>query len=122
MNAHGKVSLTWVDDLLTISAEGPFNELGMQNSISKIQKSILDRGMKSWRKIEIWDGETLGSPDVVESARVVSQWYKKNGCCASAIVINNCIQQALIDSLNTGGTMAFYEITAAKKWLDEQST
>ena len=120
MDAHGEIYLQWQDDLLTVNAKGPFNELGMQKTVATIRESILNKNLVSWRKIEIWDNETLGSPVVMSLAKKASQWYKDNGCIASAVVVSNCIQSQLIKDISNNTSMTFENEAAAVNWLNEQ--
>ncbi|WP_019027770.1 hypothetical protein [Colwellia piezophila] len=122
MNAHGDISLMWEGDLLKIKVFGPFNEIGLKDILSRIQESILNKNLKSWRKMEFWDEDTLGSPDVVSSAKAVAKWYKDNGCYASAIIVCNNIQHQIIDSVTSNNTKSFRDQEAAMNWLNLQST
>lgn len=120
MDAHGEIALFWQNDLLTVNAKGPFNELGMQKTVATIQESILNKNLTSWRKIEIWDNETLGSPEVISLAEDASQWYKENGCIASAVVVSNCIQHQIIKKISNHTSMAFQNEKNAINWLNAQ--
>lgn len=121
MKAHGEISLLWKDNILIIQASGPFNEIGLQNCISRVQKSVLAKNLPVWRKIEIWDSETLGSPSVIAIAQRASQWYKMNGCYASAIVVSNSIQNYIVEKITANGSKTFYNQTEALLWLNTQS-
>lgn len=120
MDAHGEVALLWQDDLLTVTAKGPFNELGMQRTVATIREAVLSKDLDSWRKIEIWDNETLGSPKVISLAEKASQWYKENGCIASAVVVSNCIQSQIIKNISNNTSMTFQNEEAAVNWLNAQ--
>ena len=122
MNAHGDFTLFWDGDLLVVKTFGPFNELGLKIIISKIRESILNMGLESWRKMEIWDEETLGSPDVVATSQEVAKWYKDNGCIASAIIVCNSLQEQLVDKITTNNTKSFRDQETAMNWLNQQNT
>jgi len=122
MNAHGDLSLLWDGDLLIVKTFGPFNEIGLKILISKIRESILGKGLKSWRKMEIWDEETLGSPDVVSTGEAVAKWYKDNGCYASAIIVCNSLQEQIADNITSNNTKSFRNQEAAMNWLNLQNT
>ncbi|MDG1750536.1 MAG: hypothetical protein P8I03_02565 [Thalassotalea sp.] len=120
MDAHGEIVLLWQGDLLTVNAKGPFNELGMQNTVETIRDSVLSKNLEAWRKIEIWDEQTLGSPHVISLAESASQWYKDNGCIASAVVVSNCIQNQIIKNISNNTSMTFQNEAAAVNWLNTQ--
>ncbi len=121
MDSHGKVSIEWIGDLFISSTNGPFNEAGVKDSIVIIKTSILNKNLKSWRRLEIWDEETLTSPEVFPLMKATTQWYKIHGCYASAVVIKNNLQRYMVENLIKSGTPIFTEIDIAIAWLDEQS-
>jgi len=122
MNAHGDISLSWEGDLLIIEVFGPFNEIGLKNIIARIRESILTKGIDAWRKLEIWDEETLGSPDIVSMGEIVAKWYKDNGCYASAVVVCNSLQEQLVNNITSNNTKSFRNKNTAMKWLTLQQT
>ncbi len=117
---HGEVSILWEEDLLIIEAHGPFNEIGVRNSLSKIQKSIENRNLKSWRKLDFWDEDALGSPVVTSLTKAAGHWYMTNGCYASAIVICNRMQEHIFKNTNQAGPQFFYDKETAMKWLNDR--
>jgi hypothetical protein len=119
-NGHGEVSLQWDNDLLIIKAYGPFNEIGVQHSLEKIQTSIEDRNLKSWRKLDFWDEDAFGSPVVMSMTKAAAHWYMANGCYASAIVICNCVQESIFKNTGQDGPQFFYDKEAAVQWLNEK--
>ncbi|GHE89096.1 hypothetical protein [Thalassotalea profundi] len=121
MIIHGDVSFIWNGDLIEITSTGPFNELGLSHSISKVKNSILDKNIKSWRRMEIWDDETLGSPECIVLSKEKAKWFIDHGCYASAIVVSNNLQKALLDKAASGNVHFFDDVATARKWLDEQS-
>jgi len=121
MDSHGKVSIEWIGDLFISSTNGPFNEAGVKDSIVIIKTSILNENLKSWRRLEIWDEDTISSPEVFPLMKATAQWYKTQGCYASAIVIKSNLQRYMVENLIKSGTPIFTEIDIAIAWLDEQS-
>ncbi len=117
---HGDISLRWNNDLLIIEAHGPFNEIGVQNCLSKIQKSIESKNLKIWRKLDLWDDDSFGSPAVMSFVKTAGQWYMDNGCYASAIVICNSVQESIFKNANQEGPQFFYDKETALKWLNEK--
>lgn len=121
MDMHGDVSFEWKGDLIEINSVGPFNVEGLSYSISVVKNSILSKNLKNWRRLEIWDDETLGSPECFVLAKEKAKWFIANGCYASAIVISNSVQRSLLESAATSNVRLFESVAAAKKWLDKQS-
>jgi hypothetical protein len=121
MDMHGEVFFEWDGDLIKINSIGPFNVEGLSYSISMVKNSILSKNIKNWRRLEIWDDETLGSPECFVLAKDKAKWFIANGCYASAIVFSNSVQSSLLESAATGNIRFFEDESTAKKWLDEQS-
>ncbi len=122
MNMHGEVSFVWNGDLIEITSTGPFNEAGLNHSISTVKNSILNKNIKSWRRMEVWDDETLGSPECITLSKEKAKWFIAQGCYATAIVVSNSIQRNLLENAATSNIRFFDDAATAKKWLDEQST
>ncbi|XQW84499.1 hypothetical protein ACOYR1_15365 [Thalassotalea piscium] len=120
MNPHGAASTEWNDDLLIVTLQGPFNELGAEISIALIRNAVINQHKKVWCKLEFWDDETLGSPCVMGLVEKASKWYVDNGCFASAVVVSNSLQQQIISKLSNGRTATFYQQADAINWLNEQ--
>jgi len=121
MNLHGEISFVWNGDLIEITSKGPFNELGLIHSISMVKNSVLNKNIKSWRRMEIWDNETLGSPECITLSKEKAKWFIEHGCYASAIVVSNSTQRALLEKAATREIRFFDDVAVARKWLDEQS-
>ena len=122
MNMHGEISIVWHGNLIEITSTGPFNVEGLNHCISIIKKSILNKNIKSWCRMEIWDDETLGSPACIALSKVKALWCVNHGCYATAIVVSNSVQRSLLESEARSNIRIFDDAVIAKKWLDEQST
>ena len=122
MNMHGEISFVWNGDLIEITSTGPFNEKGLSHCISTIKHSILNKNIKSWCRMEIWDDETLGSPECIALSKDKAQWCITHGCYATAIVVSNGFQRALLEKEAMSNIGIFDDAATAKKWLDEQRT
>jgi len=121
-NMHGGISFVWDRDLIEITSTGPFNEIGLIHCISMVKNSILNKNIKSWRRMEIWDDETLGSPECIALSKEKAKWFITHGCYATAIVVSNSVQRALLEKEATSNIRFFDDAATAKKWLNEQST
>ncbi|WP_394190418.1 hypothetical protein [Pseudoalteromonas atlantica] len=118
MNIHGKVKLSWNKDLFIIEAFGPFNDEGIEHYNELIKKAIISRVFESWRRLEIWDNEVLGSPSVLDKCKEMYRWYEEQSCEASAVVVSNRIQEIiLVEKINTSAEI-FTTTEKAKSWLN----
>lgn len=120
MYEHGQASLCWDNDLLKVEAKGPFNQAGFQQVIDEIKSSISTKGLTLFRRLEVWDEQTLGCPVVVDSAEKMSKWYKENGCYAVAVVVKNCLQSHIVSNISHTGALVFDNQDEALKWLSQQ--
>jgi hypothetical protein len=118
MNTHGHVSFSWDEDLFIVYVKGAFNEEGVAHYVPLIQEAILNRDNTKWRRLEIWDDEALGSPDTLEAAKLIYDWYDINGCFLSAFVICNNLQTEVINNIFKLNAEVFTDISKAKQWLN----
>lgn len=118
MNKHGELLYFWEGDLLTVNAKGPFNDEGILSSGVGIKKAILSQNIKNWRRLEILDEETLGSPSVLALVKDLFDWYLDNGCERVAVVVCNSVQQAVIEKMLQSSDPIFRNFSDAKKWLN----
>ncbi|WP_354624101.1 hypothetical protein [Psychromonas sp. MME2] len=121
MNKHGDICFSWEGELLTLIVKGPFNEEGFDYYISLIRKSVLNRSINHWKRLEIWDDEVMASPNVVDKCRVIHDWYEKNGCILSAVVVSNNMQALLLKKSVKTNAEIFTKIEDSKEWFKRQS-
>jgi len=118
LNLHGKVTLSWDKDLLIIEAFGPFNDEGLDYYNALIKNAINGRSCESWKRLEIWDNEVLGSPSVVDKCKAMHGWYDENRCVLSAVVVSNRIQEIILrEKVNTSAHI-FFSSEDARNWLN----
>lgn len=117
MNRHGKITFTWENDLFISKVEGPFNELGLTYYSSEIKKSVISKGFKQWRRIEVWDKESIASPETLNIGKELYDWCKNNGCVLEAIVLSNHLQKHIVKDIFKSKIQIFQNITEAKTWL-----
>ncbi len=117
---HGKASLCWDGDLLIVETKGPFNQAGLQLVINRIKSSISTKGLTLFRRLDVWDEQTLGCPVVIDSAEEMSKWYKDNGCYAVAVVVKNCLQSHIVSKISHTGALVFDDQEEALSWLSQQ--
>ncbi|WP_019028312.1 hypothetical protein [Colwellia piezophila] len=118
MNKHGEISFSWVNDVFTLEIKGPFNEEGLEYYIPLIQKSVSKRSVKDWKRVEVWDDEVLGSPTTAALTKSLWEWYDKNGCVLTAIVVSNSVQTQGIQILLKSQAKVFINIGKAQEWLE----
>lgn len=118
MNRHGQMSFSWSDDLLIVKPKGPFNEEGREYVNNRVKDVILNKGLKRWRRLEILDEETMGSPSVLGMVKDLYTWYEDNGCYATAVVVKNSLQIYVIEEMFQSRTVKiFSNISEAEKWI-----
>jgi len=121
MDRHGRITFTWEDNLFISKVEGPFNELGLTYYSSEIKQSVISKGFKQWRRIEVWDEESIASPETLDIGKELYDWCKSNGCVLEAIVISNHIQKHIVKDIFKSKIEIFHSITEAKTWLATQT-
>ncbi|WP_157673861.1 hypothetical protein [Cognaticolwellia beringensis] len=117
MNRHGKITFTWENDLFISKVEGPFNELGLAYYSSEIKKSVISKDFKQWRRIEVWDEESIASPETLNIGKELYDWCKNNGCVLEAIVLSTHLQKHIVKDIFKSKIEIFQNITEAKAWL-----
>lgn len=121
MFKNDKISLVWDGDLLQIEAYGSFSDSTFAKTLNIIKDNIEKKGIRSFRRLEIWNGAALGSPEVVNLAEKMSKWYKKQGCYAVAMVVTNCIQSHIISKITHNNAIIFNNKKDAIIWLNKQN-
>ncbi len=117
LNLHGQLSFSWSGDLLTIIVEGPFNEVGLRYWFAEMQKQVETKGLTSWRRFEIWDDESLSSPEGLSVVKQLYEWYEIKGCVLSVFVVKNSMQEYIIRDVSKIKPEIFYDLEHAKKWM-----
>lgn len=117
MNKHGYVNFYWHEDILTLELEGPFNEEGLNYYFSLVKTSILNRSGKNWRRLEIWDEETLGSLETLGIGKDIDKWFEENGCLLAAVVVSNSLQKQVLENIIKSNMKIFRNEIEARKWL-----
>ena len=96
MKLHGKILFSWNENQLTIECEGPFNSDCLVYYGSKIQESVINRGCNNWQRLEIWDDNSLVTPEGQLSSSAFWYWCNENGCSLTAIVVVNALHVNLL--------------------------
>lgn len=121
MERHGEAKFYWEDDLLIVEPKGPFNLEGSQYQCDEMQTAILEKDLKCWRRLEILEPNTLGSPDVLAVVKGLYHWYDQHGCYAAAVVVKNGVQRYAIETVFQGKNVSiFNNEEEARAWLDAQ--
>ena len=69
MKKHGDITLEWDGNVLISCPKGPFNPEGTIDTIQRYQQCVLDANLSCWFRLEIWDDETMGSPQAMEKVK-----------------------------------------------------
>lgn len=106
---------------MTIDCQGPFNPESLAHYASQIKQSVLTNvNCKDWQRLEVWDDESLASPEGLVMCKAFWDWCNDNGCSFTAIVISNAIQTHLLKQ-HIGDTLkTFKTINEAQVWLDQK--
>lgn len=75
-----------------------------------------------WSRIEIWDAETVGSPETLMIAKALYEWYVAHGCDIAAIVVCNELQRYIVKEILCSKVEIFSKLSDAQVWLYEQQT
>ncbi len=121
MKAHGYADLSWYKNVLTMDIHGPFNDEGVMLSIKHMKKSVLNKNLKLWYRIEKLDTEAMGSPLTMEIVNEMYLWADNHGCRATAVVVSNLIQKKSIAGVLEGkNANVFHHIDEAQEWISQQ--
>lgn len=121
MNRHGHMNISWKKDILIGEVQGPFNEVGLKYWFSELQSVVENRACKTWKRLEVWDEEVLGSPETLEIGHSLYDWYEENGCIATAVVVSNSIQEQIITGIFKSKAKIFRDKEDALNWLENIS-
>jgi len=119
MEEHGEITLQWIEDILIVKAEGPFNEEGTLAAMKKYQQCILDSGRTSWLRLELWDNEALGTPQAMDHLPSIYTWSVQHGCVATAVVVVSSIQESIARKIAPEPLGVFREQDQAMAWLKQ---
>ena len=120
MHRHGNMKLSWYKQILIGEIEGAFNEESLEYWFPKVKHLIHNRKTDSWYRLEIWDDEVLGSPETIEYAKAMYEWYEENGCVATAVVVCNRIQEQIITAMLQSQAKLFRDKEEAIEWLESK--
>lgn len=119
MTGHGDIKFSWYEDILIIEPKGPFNLEGQKRANKILIESITKRNLTKWRRFEIWNNNTMGSPEVLDLVSDLYDWFDANGCQLTVVVNGNCIQKHLITTFfNDHEINMFSNLNEAKSWMD----
>lgn len=120
MKSHGRVKFHWDDEILYVEAFGPFNEEGIQKAANTYLDIISNRKTPLFSVIEIWDSDSLASPE--EAQRVGKLWnsLSENGCRFFALVASTNIQGWLGKGILPDIGKIFTKKEDAEQWIKEQ--
>ena len=116
MNKHGHMTLSWHEDLFTIEVQGPFNEEGIAFWFAELKKSVKDKELKAWRRLEIWDKEVFASPQSMQVGESIYDWYEEHGCTMTVVVVSDNLQEHILGRMKNK-VKTFHDKEEAIKWL-----
>mgnify|MGYP000016901232 CR=1 FL=1 len=121
MKAHGYADITWKKNVLILDVHGPFNDEGVLQTVNDIKKSVLDKNVKDWFRIEKLDEEALGSPLTISIVNEMYLWADNHGCQATAVVVSNQIQaKTMVEISKDINYKVFRNSYDAENWIAQQ--
>ncbi|WP_286261065.1 hypothetical protein [Thalassotalea atypica] len=118
--AHGDWRICWCGSLLMVEFCSAFNREGIQNYIQDIKEVVLSREVSSWQFLAVFEENALGTPEALEIADGLFNWYHENGCDSFTFVVSNAVQRMLVRKVVVGEFLLFGEKSEALQWLNEQ--
>ncbi|NMP32003.1 hypothetical protein HII17_10530 [Thalassotalea sp. M1531] len=118
MNVHGELTFEWLNNVLYVRTFGPFNEEGIVKAANAYSNCLSQHAKAHYAIIEIWDNDSLGSPEVM--AMVADFWtnHLQDNCTAIAIVVSNSLQLALCQKLLPPSGSSFGNVADAELWVN----
>ncbi|MCQ8877166.1 hypothetical protein NQT69_03810 [Pseudoalteromonas shioyasakiensis] len=116
---HGDISFTWNHDTFEVNVQGGFNQESLAYHIPRLQAEVCNRQVNTWKRLEVWDQEVLGTPEAVAAGKLIYDWYTDHGCIATAVVICNSLQRQLIKDIFKSSAAVFTDIEQARQWLKQ---
>ncbi len=121
MKKHGEVQLHWDDETLYVETFGPFNEEGVEDAIVKYINELESRKGALFSIIEIWDEQTLGSPNVLNAAKKF--WHNLDdeyGCIRLALVVQKNMQDQIAQKMIPKIGKIFLNLEEAEHWAKKK--
>jgi len=109
MDKHGEISFIWEDYIFMVTVEDSFNEQAIEYYAPILQKTVLNRSIHKWKRLELWDDEALGCSKTLALAKGVYDWYEINGCILTAVVISNVLQSHIIKNVFQSNAKVFLD-------------
>ncbi len=117
MKSHGYVEFSWESNILYVEAFGPFNEEGVMEAASEYLSTILNRTVSDFSVIEIWDEDSLGSPEALAYVEKLWEQLISNGCTSIALVVSNSLQRGVAEKFLPSIGKIFHKKEDAKFWI-----
>jgi len=117
MIAHGYATISWKEDILYIYAYGPFNEEGVSIAVDEYLSVVEKRHLKPFDTIEIWDEETLGSPETISKAKVLWGKLIELNCTSISIVVSNNLQSAICKKYLPSIGRIYFSVKDAEEYI-----
>ncbi len=121
MEPHGELTFHWVENILVVRANGPFNDEGTRVAREAFQVNVLKGGFATWYRLELWDESVLGTPDAMAQLEGFYKWGVEQGCAVTAIVIQNSLQANIIKTGLSDFADVFNSEVKAMEWLKNKA-
>lgn len=122
MNQHGEIFFSWINNIFTLEIKGGINNEALYHYFPLIQEAVSKRANKNWKRLEIWDDETLGSPETGNLVKSIWEWYDQNGCALAVVVASNSVQEYAIHKMVSKQAKIFFDMAKAHKCLETETS
>jgi hypothetical protein len=123
--AHGRYFIEQQNNILLVDAQGPFNEVTMEEYHQDIKQLIEKMNGEHWGSLVTFRGNSIFTPEAEHQLRETTQYRQKKGMIAIAVVILNSayadIQQMQLQRIYHDCQIEFHvfsDSNSATDWLN----
>lgn len=117
MKSHGTWEITLKCNLLIINIKGNFNVEGVVELHNDIRKVVLDKKLTSWNRLEIYEKNTLATPDAIIAIKKQLIRCKPFGCEYVGVICRESVQVYIIKQLEIENLIIFDSLIEAENYF-----
>jgi hypothetical protein len=125
LDAHGTYIFKKTDHILYVNAQGPFNEIIVQQYAHDIDEFSCKFNNKKWVSLTSFYGDSIFTPEAEKYLIAILQGSSDNGLLAHAsIILESCcrdLQYMQLTRIHQKSNIAFNifsDVSSAEKWLE----
>lgn len=99
MEAHGILKFYHDNHVLYVESFGPFNMEGIIKGKLEYMDNVERISKDKFCVVEIWDEETLTSPDALHVIQELWKTLESYSCCSLAVVIKTVFQKDIVENM-----------------------